>query len=202
MKRTIKLSLLLIFIISLSGYSQVVNVDFQRFYDDFEQLKRFNERAEVIYDGSPYLEDEFHTGQIIMDDGIEYKDLQLRYNMFYDQVEFRNEEKVLSIDKGPQFSTFLIGDRVFSYKKFIIKDEIEEGYLEKLADGKYSLFLRHYIVLREGTDAGAYQEARKPTFIPQKPVFMIGSGENVIMPIRKLKDLYKLFPETEEAVNK
>lgn len=200
MKRFLQLSLLLLTFISLSGYSQIMDVDFQSFYDDFDQLKRFNEYKEISYDGSPYLNEDFEAGKIILADGKEYKRILLRYNVFYDRFEFSRDGQALAIEKDPQFSCFFIGDRIFFYKKFKYKDDIQEGYLEQVVEGDYSLYLKHDIVLREGEEAGAFQETRKPTFVPQKPSFLIGSKDKDIISVKGSKDFLNKFNDLEELI--
>ncbi len=202
MKRIVFLLLLLLSIISLPAYSQVMEIDFQRFYYDFENTKSINKTAyEINYDGSPYLNDEFQSGKIILADGNEYKDVLLRYNAYSDQFEFNRNNEILAIIKNPQFSEFIFGDHIFCYQRFQIKNEKQEGYLEKIREGNYSLYCKHITILREGEETGAFQEAKKPTFIPQKPLYMIGSKDKGIVPIKGPKDLYNEFQDIEETID-
>lgn len=199
MKRT---KILLLFVcISLSGFSQILDVNFQKFYDDFEQLQKFYSTSDSQYEGSPYLKDEFYKGTIILANGQEYKDILLRYNIYNDMFEFQKGKEALAIDKDKQFSCFILGIYTFKYFEFEYKNKIESGYLEQLIEGDFSLYLKHQVILKDGSDSGAYQEATKPTFYPQKPSFMLGSGPDKIVEIKNSKDLINKFKELEERIN-
>lgn len=202
MNRIIILSLILIAGNSLSAYSQVqvISPELQRFYDDYKHLQKFNESAEANYDGSPYLNKEFEPGKIILSNGNEYKDIMLRYNVYNDEFEFSNDNKVLALEKDPQFSAFIIAEKEFYYKKYFLKEKPKEGYLLKLVEGKYSLYLKYNVVLREAEEPKPFQEARKPNFVIQKPSYMIGSEREGIIVIKNLKDFYKYYQDLKGIV--
>lgn len=200
MKRILHLSLLLFTTFSLSGFAQVMDIGFQKFYDDFEHLKRFNETPEATYKGSPYLNDEFKTGKILLTDGQAYENVLLRYNVYYDNFEFSKEDKALAIDKDPRFSCFLIGERVFKLETFEFDGSTVKGYLEQLIEGDYSLYLKHKTILRDGEESGAYQQATKPAFFIQKPACLIGKKGGPIVEVRNSKDLLNTFGEIEGSI--
>ena len=202
MNRIIILSLMLFAGSFFLTYSQVqvISPELQRFYNDFENLQKFNETAEVDYDGSPYLNKEFVSGKIILANGMEYKNIMLRYNIYNDEFEFSNKNKVLALKKDPQFSAFVIGEKEFCYKKFLLKERPKESYLLKIIGGEFSLYLKYNIVLREEEEPKPFQEARKPNFVLQNPYFLIGSEEKGIVVIKNLKDFYKSYPDIEDLV--
>jgi hypothetical protein len=199
MKRT---NFLLLFVcISLSGFSQVMDVNFQQFYDDFDQLQRFFQTSDSQYDGSPYLNDEFTKGTIILSDGKKYENILLRYNIYNDMFEFQKGNEALSIDKDKHFSCFTYGIYTFKYFEFEYKSKIESGYLEQVIEGDFSLYMKHIVILKDAEESGAYQEATNPTFYSQKPIFMIGNGPDRIVEIKNSKDLNNKFKELEETIN-
>jgi len=202
MGRVLYLSLAVLLTVSLTGYAQEVNLEFQKFYDDFNHLKRFNDAPESKYEGSPYFNDEFVPGKIILSDGQVYHNIPLRYNIYSDQFEFEKNKNALGIERGKQFPCFIIGDRTFRYSEFKFRNKTEEGYLEQIIEGEYSLYLKYTTTLREAVEEGAFQEAKKPSFFPQKPVFMIGYKTNRIVEVRSSRDLDKEFQDLGESLNK
>jgi hypothetical protein len=202
MKRIIKSALLFYLLASLSGYSQMSNDDLYAFLDDAAMHNKFSEIKKLNFSGSPYLNDEYQTGNISFSDGNKYNNILLRYNIYSDQFEFTRENKDYALERNPDFYLITLGDRVFVYREFEYKDKDDAGYLEQIVEGDYSLYLKHYILLRSIEDIGAFSEESKPTFWHQKPVIMIGSTQNKVAEINGSKDFLNKFPELRDSVDK
>ena len=200
MKR-IKGSLLLIVLcISLPVSAQVMSTELQNFYDDFASKKLMAGPKIEIYDGSPYLNDEFTSGKIILDNGNEYNDILLRYNIYYDQFEFNRDGEELALEKGKYYSCFILGEEYFFYREFFIGNKKIEGYLKRITDGEYSLYIRYSALLREAEKPEPYKEARKAMFIPVKPIYLIGKNDGSIYEIKNSRDFLKNFSYLEEDI--
>lgn len=202
MKRIIKPILLFYLLTSLAGYSQMSNDDLYAFFDDAAMLNIFSEIKELNYSGSPYLNDDYQTGNISFSDGNKYNNILLRYNIYYDQFEFNKGDKNYALETNPDIYLITLGDRIFVYREFEYKDKDQSGYLEQIIDGEYSLYIKHNVLLRTVEEIGAYSEKTKPTFWQQKPIIMIGSNKNPIAEIKGSKDFINKFPDLCDSVDK
>ena len=58
-------------------------------------------------EGSPFLNEEFIRGEIVMNDTLFYREIPLRYNMYNDVMEFQNASgQVLELSAGYSHNVF------------------------------------------------------------------------------------------------
>ncbi|MDX2414372.1 MAG: hypothetical protein QNK33_04210 [Bacteroidales bacterium] len=201
MKRKIYISIIAVFV-SLGINAQVLNNDMIRAMDEFNELKRIFPKDNSGYNGSPYLNDSFVPGFIEMKDGKRYKNILLRYNIHNDQVEFESEGETMAIDNPDRIARVRIDKQEFYYFSFYENKELKKGYLEMLRDGKYALYLRHRVILKAGSDAGAYQEATQPTFHLQKPAHFIARKDSNPVKVKSTDDILSAYKDLEEPLKK
>jgi len=199
MKRKIYLFVIGIFAFS-SVYAQILDNKMIRLMDEFNELKRVFPSKEKEYEGSPYLTDAFDPGSIQMKDGNIYNDIPLRYNIHSDQVEFKQDEEAMAIQNPKNIKEVKIGNRVFVFCKYGDNSKQDFGYFEKIMDGKYSLYLRHRVILKAGGEAGAYQAATKPTFHLQKPDHYIVRNDSQPIKFKNSDDILSAYKDLEEPI--
>ncbi len=201
MKRKIYISIIAL-MVSLGTNAQVLNNDMIRAMDEFNELKRIFPKDNSGYMGSPYLNDSFVPGTIEMKGGKTYKNILLRYNINNDQVEFKSEGEIMAIDNPDRIARVRIDKQEFYYFSFYENEELKKGYLEMVRDGKYALYLRHRVILKSGSEAGAYQEATKPTFYLQKPDHFIARKDSKPFKVKSTNDILSAYKDLEEPIKK
>ena len=88
------------------GFPQAFTIaDLSSFSDllSFEKNKSgaFYNNGYRDFDGTPYLNDNFIPGEVIINNSIRIEDVPLRYNIFSNRIEFRNKQKqVFEIDNS------------------------------------------------------------------------------------------------------
>ena len=68
-------------------------------------------------DGSPYLHDEFQEGVVFYDGKYEFSNLQLRYNLYNDEIEYKENNVVMAIVGQEKIDKVIINDEAFIYIK-------------------------------------------------------------------------------------
>ena len=191
-------SLILLFLaVTLNG--QRINPEIQKLYDEHYHRIKMIKPVNFVYDGSPYLYDQFRTGDVIFDDGTVYKEILLRYNVYYDLFEFSIKGNEYALDKSAKYSVFRIGDQTFIYQSYLYDSIEKEGYIEIIAKGNYSLYRIYKIRFKEATAGKAYQEPANAKFTRPKPEYMIGKVDDKIVSIKNEKQLLKNFDLSKQV---
>lgn len=140
--------------------------------------------------GSPYLNDEFVTGEATLDDSIRFEKVPLRYNIYTDKIESLNKDVVIELDLANRAYMFNFGNSVFTGLDYTATNGQEKyGILELLADGRFRLFKRYQIVLKPAVKASGYSEAEPDRFIRLDDEYLIAVGQGRPEVFRNDKEL-------------
>ena len=173
-----------ILIVSICGYSQGINtvIDFEMHGSHGITQALKNLGAITTYDdikGSPYLNSEFVLGDIFMNEGSNFNDIPLRYNIYSDNIEFMNsKEQTMEISDPKTYNYFEIADTIFKYLEYANGAKTQNGYLQLLSSGNVILYKKYNIGLKKAQEPEPYKEARPPEFFDKSPDFYISiNGE-------------------------
>jgi hypothetical protein len=142
-------------------------------------------------DGSPYFNDEFVKGTIYHNRSI-YRDVEMRYDIYFDRIEFKNQDTVMVAGPDKLISKVQMGDQTFIVSIFKSKDKPALTYFLREDSGKMTLLTKMEIKFKN-------QELGKPIQgdIPAKYIRMpdthyykIGNG-----PLIKIQGIKKLIEE-------
>jgi len=137
-------------VLSLSDFSREVGLIHQR---------EAGQRAPDI-NGTPYLNDEFELGAVIVSDQLIYNGIPLRYNIFNDQIEFKsNKDLVLALDKAETYKEIQIEKKRFVYAS-ATKGKLEvSGFFEILEEGQVCLLKKYDMALTAPQPPGGFKDA-------------------------------------------
>jgi hypothetical protein len=175
----------------------ISNIELQNLWDEYRFVKKNDIRNDVKnYNGTPYLNDTFEKGRIILTNGTSYTNLPLRYNIYQDVFEFEKEGQAYQIPKDRTFKEFLMGDTVFRFSPYFVGSTKVTGYLQVLADGPCSLFKKYRTILSEAKAPEAFKDAEPATFKAQANKFFISFAENDLpQEFGNYKEFLRLLPE-------
>ncbi len=178
-----------------TGFSQAYIIsDIGSLSDQFNFEKS---RANVLngpnysnIEGSPYLSEEFIPGEVILNDSIRFEKIPLRYNIYSDKIEFRNDRKqILEIDASNQAYRFNFGNLCFTSSDYSYNGHNERGILELLADGKIRLYKKYLIDFKPATKAIGFKDAEPDKFVRLDDDYLIATGQGNPEPFRNTKEL-------------
>lgn len=154
------------------------------------------------FDGTPYLDDDFIPGEVIINDSIRIEDVPLRYNIYSDRVEFMNEQnQVLEIDHSKQEFDFNFGGHLFTIQDYLDHEESKRGILELMVDGHIRLYKRYLIDLKPATKAIGFQEAQPNRFTRQDDKYLLAVGQNAPETVRNSKDLLEKLKKIKPNID-
>ncbi len=192
-----KFSLLFILCLAFSpvAFSQTFTItDLSSLSDlmSFEKNKSkdFNNPSYANIDGTPYLNNEFVPGDVFINDTILIEEVPLRYNIYYDQMEFVSAQKqVLVIDDANKKFEFNLGGELFSIQNYIDRGNTEHGVLQLMVDGEFQLYKKYLVDFKPATKTIGFQEAQPNRFTRQDDNYLLAVGEQTPETVRNHKDL-------------
>lgn len=204
-------NLLCIFLLTLAWVTGVnAQADLQSTYEirkafDFYQHNKSltellrNSNSTSAVQGSPYLTEEFINGSIYTTSKTQFVDIPLRYNIYNDQVEFKNNDnQILAIAVPEVVEKVEFGEYLMEYIPFREGRKISNGFLLVLEKGEASLYSRQKIVLEPAKSAGAYQSAEPAQFNRKADEFYIRVRNEEAKPVSGKKELLDIFIDKEK----
>ncbi len=136
------------------------------------------------YNGSPYLNDEFVPGKIIMENTNEYSNGMLRFNAYSDQIEIKKADQTSVLLKRPYIKAE-INNEIIAIKPFNEDGRVKNAYFIVLTDGKYTLLRKEDKIFypEENDLSSTYSSAKPPRFVDDPKYFFSVNNE----PAEKIK---------------
>ena len=136
-------------------------------------------------DGSPYLDNEFSTGEVTMNDSLQFKNIPLRYNVLNDKMQFLDERnQIFEIDNPEQNYRYILGEHRFLSCDYSIEGEIQHGIIEELVKGKIKLYKKYSAKFKPATKAIGFQEAEPDRILRDDEIYLFAIGNAVPENIR------------------
>lgn len=147
-------------------------------------------------EGSPYLNDKFLEGEVIINDSIRIENVHLRYNIYNDKIEFKNEnEQILEIGNHSTSYIFNFEELLFRNLDYLNDGTPKQGILEILVDGQVKLYKKYSLKLETATKAVGFQEATPNRFVRKDDVYLIAVDQEIPYIFNNAK---KLLPELQK----
>lgn len=161
-----------------------------------------NSFTAVDIEGSPYLNENFIEGDIFTTSKTQFTKIPLRYNVYNDQVEFKNPDNQAYVIGTPEtIEKIEFGEYQLEYIPFQVSNKTAHGFFIVVEKGEASLYARHRIVLEEAKKAAAYQEPKPARFISRPHEYYIRIGMESAVPVTRKKDLNNIFQGGNDKLN-
>ncbi len=161
-------------------------------FKTLDQLLKIDINSDVI-EGSPYTNEAFVKGEFTTIDNSRYSDLMLRYNVFYDRMEFKLEnDSVFFISEPEKIRLLQIENTNYVY---LPKTKNNGGYFELKYDQRIKLLIKNDIDFLHPTKKEAYLEDKAPRFKRNPDKYYIQTEENSLILISNKKNLYEAFTQ-------
>jgi hypothetical protein len=164
-----------------------------------ELSKRRTSTPVVDYEGSPFLNENFVKGEIYRSENKSI-DVPLRYNIFNDDIEFKQNNIVYALPAEPKIKKVQFDGNTF------IVEPIGKGnfeFLFLLDSGKVVLMSKKKVALFQEKKRPSAFETKPPKakFIREHDVFFYKIGEREIKKVSSLKSLIESLPDKQDDVN-
>ena len=164
------------------------------------KLAKDTDRSVKDFEGSPFLNEEFVTGQVFSSEK-KYTSVQLRYNIYNDQMEFRQNDLTYALYPGERILKVILGNETYVVAKYEIRGKMDYGYLTRLDSGKLTILAKKVVRFTEKQEAKALESSNTPAKFTRTPdvyYYKIGSGE--ITKAGSLKSLIATLPDHQAEV--
>ena len=142
----------------------------------------FTTNMEALYEGvkgTPYLNDEWQTGDVYFPDGTKIVQINIRYNVYKDELEFKNstsgETFIINRDKINGFRIHEPEDSLY-FEYFSLKPDKpeEKSFVQILYNGGTRLLLKHKKQFIKADYKGAYSTGNKfDEYLDDKDFYLV-----------------------------
>ncbi|MDA0196880.1 MAG: hypothetical protein O2887_06500 [Bacteroidetes bacterium] len=169
--------------------------------DNLREINLYGDPAVKHYEGSPYQNDDFKKGTVQKNNSV-YTNLDLRYNIFDDWVEFKRDDRAMIIDPDHQIGKVEIGDDNYVVKRYDFKGKAQWGFLLELNSGKASLYAKSIVSFREAREPKALEAEGTPAeYLRLADTFYFEIGDESIAKVTNIKKMIHGFPDKQEELN-
>lgn len=153
-------------------------------------------------EGSPYLDEKFQIGTIYTVQKLQYVDIQLRFNIYNDNIEFKTPSGEIQALADPDLVEIaLIGKNQFVYSSYIEANKLKKGFLIMIEEGKASLYSKPVVAFKEATQPAAYKQPEPAKFVKKADEYYLRIGTEPAVSIKGKKDLIDTFPVNQKAID-
>lgn len=158
----------------------------------FERSRRgtvdYNRYARI--DGSPFLNEKFKEGEVIINDSLMVLNVPMRYNMHTDRIEFIGQNGlVLEMNTQGNRFEFNFDDRRFTTANYFIRGVANQGILEMLIDGEVQLYKKRDVEFREAEKARGYQDPKPDRFVARDDILLLSKSHGEPVAILTRRDI-------------
>lgn len=178
---------------------------------DRTNVNRVIDGSQDPIDGSPYLKDDFETGEITLVDSTVFPDILLRYNIYNDQIEFQDEGKNYVIGTKILVKNITLGEDIFVVDLLETVNGERQGFLTLLADGEVKLLCKYNMELTDRVPSKALQDPQPRKFVRKQDIYFvkvglqrineIGSVKKLIIYLENHQDELKTFSKKEKILS-
>jgi len=147
--------------------------------------------------GTQYLDKNFQESYILKVNGVEIKDMPLRYNIYSDNMEFRKDGQTFVVAFPSEIRRIKLGGKTFIYEQYASANKVAHGYFQILHEGDYQLLKKYITTLKIPEKRDSEDSLR---FVRQSPVYYFRRGEGKIYAIITQKQLIKILQPVHQPV--
>lgn len=150
-------------------------------------------------EGTPYWNDTYKKGSIIMQKGT-YPDMQLRYNIFQEQMEYMKNEALYVVPPELLIRRVELDSSIFVVDVYLLKDKPTFGYFLLLDSGRITLLTKMMVAMTEYVGARALQEEKPPRYVRLPDTYYLRVDNGQLIKVGSLKKLMEALPSHREEM--
>ena len=174
---------------------------YTEYADGIAKMQFSREDREVV--GTPFLEEEFLFGVLILHDGTQIDGQKYRYNIHADEMQFILREDTVAIYQPLKVQSVTLGKQKFIYDlRKVGDDQLEAGYFEVLVEGQASLLLRRLSRMEVDEYVPTYMGGggSKNLFYKHSQFRYIKVGDKAVEKIKNRRALMKAMEDRKSEI--
>lgn len=152
--------------------------------------------------GSPYLNEEFQTGEIFYSGKYRIDKIQLRYNLYVDNIEYKDKNVVMAFARPSMIDKVVIGDEVFMYIKEKEKKGDVSGFVKKWNDQFPSVVTKMKVEFFDKDPVKAFEEQKPARFERAYDMNFLMINEEELERIKSVKKLIQYIGDHQSELEK
>jgi len=136
--------------------------------------KKYLEEKDIA--GCPFLDRQFQKSYILKTNGVEIKDVPLRFNLYNNNMEFIKDGKILSIEFPSEIQRIKMGDKIFVYARYMKPKNIDNGFFQVLYEGDYQLLRKDQVIIKSPSDKTNPNDSLRFEKLPPQFYLLYGNG--------------------------
>lgn len=166
------------------------------------------------FDGSPYLADQFALGEIYYNGQDKFTAVPIRYNIFYDEMEYRelDKERIYALKPGEAFDKIIIPEDTFIVAQYKKLNEEKFGFFKIHECGKVSLLVKMDMEFKEAQGETTHEMAQPARFVrksdeyylkmPDQPAILIKNAKKMISSLNDHEEELETYQKTHKISGK
>jgi len=157
--------------------------------------------VEYSIEGSPYFDDAYSKGSV-HSSGVNFSDKEMRYNVFYDRMEYKERGTVYAIDPDLTIKKIVLDTLTFVVDNYEVKGKMVPSYFLRLDSGSVTLMTKIRIIFKD-RQQGKPIEGNIPATYQRQPDFhYFKLGDGPLMKVRSIKKLIDGLPDRKQEMEK
>jgi hypothetical protein len=185
-------------VLTFSGVHAQMAINFaQHMLIKISDKTLYGDPAAEKVEGTPFLNEIFVDG-VVYDNAMRFPGIPMRYNMYDDQIEFKQNNQLYILDPLPRVRRVELEGHVFVVDEYEFKGKTKQGFFLLLDSGKVTLLSKKMVIYREqqppkGLDAGP--TPAKYSSAPDVFYFKIKGG--AVEKVESIKKMIAGFPDKQ-----
>jgi hypothetical protein len=156
----------------------------------------FNDRF-LGPEGSMFLNNEWKEGVVVLKDNTVLRDIQLRYNVYFQQMQFIREGDTLAFANPEEIQHILMGDMKFIYTKYLDEGIIDHGYFSIFVEGDCRLMVRNEVTFHKAAGSG---DCKKDYFYKSCNLYLQKEDHPARLLSCGKKSICSMLPDREKEI--
>ncbi|MDP4209979.1 MAG: hypothetical protein Q8928_14290 [Bacteroidota bacterium] len=148
-------------------------------------------------EGSAYFPEEFVNGKVFLLTGDSLR-VSLRYDLFQDQVEFKDKEKILWLAPA-NVKSVQVADEMMEVHNYMKGDKAVTGYFVCVKCGKNSLLKKQSVRFVSADAPKAFQETRPARFEKNDDEYYLKTADGQFFKAKNKSDLEDNFAGKQQV---
>lgn len=155
-----------------------------------------------IYVGSPYQNEEFLYGEIFYDNQWRFRDIPMRYNIMFDEIEYKRPDKetIYALEADTLFDMIVISEDTFVVALYEKDMKIKPGFFKPVANGNAALLIKMEVEFKEATSETTHEMAMSARFIIKPDQYYIKKQGHPAEYVKNIKKLIEHLGNHEEEM--
>jgi hypothetical protein len=155
-----------------------------------------------VYDGSPYLNEEFLYGELFYNHELKFINIPIRYNILYDEIEYKRPDKETTYSLGADtlFDMIYIPEDTFIVALYEKDMKMVPGFFKLVTSGNATLLIKMEVEFREATSETTHEMAMDARFINKPDQYFIKKTGQPAEYVKNVKKLISQLGNHEEEL--